>query len=68
MPEPLKPESYYDTITYISNETLFKNALKDKPYNDLFTDQFGGDFGHCTNLGNTMIAENIINILEKLYN
>ena len=66
--EQLKAESYYDKITFISNEKLFKDALKEKPYNDLFTDQFGGDFGHCTNLGNTMIAENIISILEKLYN
>ena len=66
--EQLKTEPYYNKITFISNENLFKNALKEKPYDDLFTDHFGGDFGHCTELGNTMIAENLVNTLEKLYN
>lgn len=62
----LKNEEYYDTITFVSNEKLFKQALKEKKYNDLFTDQFGGDFGHCTYLGNTFIAENLAESLYKL--
>ena len=64
--EQLKDEPYYDKITFISNEKLFKDALMKKDYNEIFSDQFAGDFGHCTSLGNTMIAKNIVNILEKI--
>jgi hypothetical protein len=66
--ELLKNESYYDKIIFISNEQIFKNALIEKSYNDLFNDQFAGDFGHCTNLGNTMIAENVVKTLENILN
>ncbi|MDD5021550.1 MAG: hypothetical protein PHR82_05350 [Endomicrobiaceae bacterium] len=60
----LKDEKYYDTITFVSNETFFKQALKEKKYKDIFTDQFGGDFGHCTYLGNTFIAKQLVEILD----
>ena len=66
--EQLKNESYFDKITFISNEENFKKALMNKNYDEIFNDQFAGDFGHCTELGNTMIAENIVNTLEKLIN
>ena len=66
--EQLKNESYYDKITFISNEQNFKDALMKHNYDDLFIDQFAGDFGHCTDLGNTMIAENIVNTLENILN
>ena len=39
-----------------------------KNYDEIFKDQFAGDFGHCTDLGNTMIAENVVNTLEKILN
>ena len=64
--EQLKNEPYYDKITFISNEKLFKDALMKKNYDDLFCDQFAGDFGHCTDLGNTLIAKNIVNTLENI--
>lgn len=64
--EQLKNEHFYDKITFISNEKPFKTALIKKNFNDLFTDQFAGDFGHCTNLGNTLIAKNVVNTLEKI--
>lgn len=66
--EQLKNESYFDKITFISNEENFKKALMNKNYDEIFNDQFAGDFGHCTELGNTMIAENIVNTLENLIN
>jgi len=66
--EQLQNESYFDKITFISNEEIFKKALRTKSYDEIFVDQFAGDFGHCTNLGNTMIAENVVNCLEKLIN
>ena len=36
--------------------------------NDIFVDMFGGSFGHCTELGNTIIAENVAETILKLYN
>ena len=66
--EQLKNEPYYDRITFISNEKLFKDALMNNKFSDLFVDQFAGDFGHCTDLGNEMIAENIVNTLENMLN
>ena len=64
--EQLKNEYYYDKLTFISNEKNFKDYLMNKKYNDLFVDLFAGDFGHCTDLGNTLIAENIVNTLENI--
>ena len=63
--EQLKEEPYYDKITFISNERNFKDMLKIKSYDEMFSDQVGGDFGHCTDLGNMMIAENILKNLEN---
>lgn len=66
--EQLKKESYYDRITFVSNEKIFKKALMKKDYEEIFRDQFAGDFGHCTDLGNTLIAKNIVNTLENILN
>ena len=50
----------YKNITFISNEENFKKYLYNiGSYDDLFIDQFAGDFGHCTELGNKIIAENV---------
>ena len=64
----LKNEPFFDKITFISNEENFKQAIINKGYDKIFYDQFAGDFGHCTDLGNTMIAENIVKTLEKSAN
>jgi hypothetical protein len=32
----------------------------------MFTDRFRRDFGHCTDYGNTLIAENVVQTLEEL--
>ena len=63
--EQLKEESYYDKITFISNERNFKDMLKIKSYDEIFNDHFSIDFGHCTDLGNIMIVENILKTLEN---
>jgi len=49
----------FNDIVYVDNEAIFKNALRTGEYQDLFLDQFAGDFGHCTPEGNKMIAENL---------
>ena len=48
-----------ENIIFIDNELIFKNTLNNKTYDELFVDKFGKDFGHCTPLGNNMIAKNI---------
>lgn len=68
--EPLKNilenEDYYNKIIFVSNENIFKQMLKKHPYKYLFTDQFAGDFGHCTPLGNKLIAENVAKTIIDL--
>ncbi len=47
-----------DDIIFISNEDDFNEALREMSYDNLFIDRNHGSFGHCTALGNRMIAEN----------
>ncbi|GAB1402139.1 hypothetical protein MASR1M68_10500 [Elusimicrobiota bacterium] len=58
----------YDEIVFVSNEQNFKEKLKTTSYKDIFKDLFAGDFGHCTDLGNLMIADNLADTLVKLIN
>ncbi len=46
-------------IVFVENKMNFEVALKTHPIGDIFVDMFGGDFGHCTELGNRLIAENL---------
>lgn len=62
----LENETYFKNITFVSNESNFKNALKEKQFNEIFYDRFAGDFGHCLDFGNTLIAENLVESLSKL--
>jgi len=62
----LKHEPYFNKITFLSNEVNFKNILRQKHYEDIFSDRFGGDFGHCTDLGNQLIAENAAQTIIKM--
>ncbi len=66
--EKLKTSPYYDKLIFISNEENFKTALQNHKTEEIFTDMFGGKFGHCTELGNTLIAENVAETILKLYN
>ena len=50
----------------ISNYKVFEDLLKRYEYDDLFTDNFAGDFGHSTVLGNRAIADNVARQLKKL--
>lgn len=58
--EPLKrmlPD--HEDVFFVDNEELFKTALEEYPYEEIFWDNCYGDFGHCTGLGNRMLAENV---------
>lgn len=52
-----------EDIIFVDNEKLFKVALKQGSYEDYFVDQFAGDFGHCTPIGNYLLANNIADTL-----
>ncbi|MCR4663601.1 MAG: hypothetical protein K5622_06930, partial [Endomicrobiaceae bacterium] len=58
--------SIKNKIIFVSNEENFNNALKKYPFTDLFDDAFAGTFGHCTDLGNTLIVENVGNVILTL--
>lgn len=64
--EPLK--NLFDSregVIFVDNEKIFKNALKNAKYDDYFCDNFAGDFGHCTDKGNKLLAKNIANTILK---
>jgi len=50
-------------MIFVDNEAVFKNALKDASFKDYFIDLFAGDFGHCTEKGNRLLAQNIASVL-----
>lgn len=52
-------------IIFVDNERVFKDAMKDMSYGDLFKDMFAGDFGHCTDKGNRLLAENAADVITK---
>ena len=66
--QDLKDSPYYDKLIFISNEENFKQALQTHKTEDIFRDMFAGTFGHCTEFGNTLIAENVAETILKLYN
>jgi len=48
-----------DGVVFVDNEGAFKRALHGRPYTEIFTDLFAGDFGHLTVEGNRMLAANV---------
>ena len=52
-------------IIFVENKSNFQEALKQAEYSNYFSDTFGGDFGHCTRMGNRLIAENLSNVILK---
>ncbi len=46
-------------LVFVDNEKVFRDALENRAYYDLFDDRFAGDFGHATPEGNRLLAENI---------
>ena len=57
-----------EKIIFVSNEQNFKNYLKNNEFSSIFTDQFAGTFGHCNDLGNTIIAKNVGNVILDITN
>jgi hypothetical protein len=54
-------------VIFVDNERIFKEAIAKEGYKEYFWDMFGGDFGHCTEKGNRLLAENIANTILRGY-
>ena len=54
-------------VIFVDNELPFKKALSRGRYEDFFTDNFAGDFGHCTPRGNRLLADNIASHIRALW-
>ncbi len=52
-------------MIYVENKTNFENAYKTHKPSDIFIDMFAGDFGHCTPLGNRLIAKNLADVILR---
>jgi len=58
-----------NNVIFVDNEKIFKNAIEKSKYEKYFKDNFGGDFGHCTDKGNKLLARNIVDvILKEIFN
>ena len=56
-----------DGVVFVDNEESFRKAVGGGSYWKYFRDMFAGDFGHCTDAGNTLLAGNIADaILVRL--
>ena len=64
--EPLKQIFAGESgIIFVDNEHSFKEAVKKSRINMYFKDMFAGNFGHCTRLGNRLLAENVASAVIK---
>jgi lysophospholipase L1-like esterase len=59
----LQNSPHIDKITFVDNAEVFEKALLTTKYEEIFYDRFAGDFGHCTDQGNYILAENIASSL-----
>ena len=55
-------------VTYVDNKNSFEEAIKKEGIEKIFIDLFAGDFGHCTPLGNRIMANSVAEvIIEEFY-
>lgn len=50
-------------VIFVENVDLFRRVLAREPFASCFTDAFAGDFGHCTEKGNELIAANLAQVI-----
>ncbi|MCX5779112.1 MAG: hypothetical protein NTU66_07860 [Elusimicrobia bacterium] len=56
----------YDDIVYVDNEESYKSIVSREGYDAVFVDQFAGDFGHCNDRGEKLMASNIFAAIEPI--
>ena len=55
-------------VRFVDNEAIFRMAIARSGYDALFIDRFAGDFGHCTEDGNRLIAANLLEtVFEPIF-
>ncbi len=57
---------YSDFVFYASNKNVFRTALKGEDRKEIFKDLFAWDFGHCTEYGNRLIANNLAQVIKTV--
>jgi len=65
---PLKMMFEDKEVLFVDNEKPFKDVVKKDGYWQYFNDIFGGNFGHCTEKGNRLLAENIADVVIRYFN
>jgi tetratricopeptide (TPR) repeat protein len=60
-------ETNADRVIFVDNQKIFNDAVSKEGYKTYFTDRFAGDFGHCTEKGNRLLANNISDTIIKEY-
>ncbi|NLB35641.1 MAG: tetratricopeptide repeat protein, partial [Elusimicrobia bacterium] len=67
--EPLKKifHGNEEGIIFADNSRLFREAVLSEGYEEYFRDSFAGDFGHCTEKGNRLLARNLAEIIAKAF-
>lgn len=53
-------------VAVVGNMDNFREVFRTHPYDALFVDAFGGNFGHATREGNALIAENVVGAIDSL--
>ena len=53
-------------VTCVDTRTAFRQALRRGSYWDYYVDRFAGDWGHCAQKGNRLIAEAVACALQNL--
>ena len=54
-----------ENVFFVDNGRVFKEAIIKGGYWDYFKDMYGGDFGHCTERGNKLLAQNMAAIILR---
>ncbi len=57
---------YREDVLYLENRTNFETALLESGYRNVFSDSFAGSFGHLTDRGNMVLAENVAAALTAM--
>lgn len=57
-----------ENIVFVDNKQIFRDAVMRHGFKTYFVDMFAGDFGHCTDKGNRLLAQNIARtILREVF-
>ena len=52
-------------VVFVDNEASFRYMVNKSSFKEIFADSFGGDFGHCTEKGYRLLAENIAGVIAR---